>query len=75
MTSNLPLHRLFVQLESNGFYLGPTERLRIQHLLAASQILWKTHQGREELTYQIAPNRLQKCDGADCFLQSLQGLS
>ncbi|MFN0216476.1 MAG: SUMF1/EgtB/PvdO family nonheme iron enzyme [Saprospiraceae bacterium] len=51
----LPLHRLFVQLQNDRFYIGPAERLRVQQLLASSQNEWLTAEGREGLKYQIAP--------------------
>ncbi|MBC7775717.1 MAG: PKD domain-containing protein [Phycisphaerae bacterium] len=51
----LPFQRLFVQLQNAGFYIGPAERLRVQHLLASSHAEWRSAEGRQNLKYQLAP--------------------
>ena len=53
--NHLPLHRLFVQLQNSGIFVGATERLRVQQLLADSKGAWLTSEGRESLMYEIAP--------------------
>lgn len=54
-TNNLPLQRLFTALQTAGLYLGPAERLRVQHLLADSRAEWRSTEGRAALMYDLAP--------------------
>lgn len=52
---HLPLHRLFVQLQTIGIFVGTAERLHIQRLLTESNGEWLSEEGRENLKYKIAP--------------------
>lgn len=52
---NLPLQRLFTALQTAGLYIGPAERLRVQHLLADSRADWRSAEGRAALMYELAP--------------------
>lgn len=74
----LPLHRLFIQLENSGIFVGTAERLRVQQLLAESGAAWRTSEGREALMYEIAPllcrNRVEQEVFYKVFGDFLRGL-
>ena len=52
---HMPLERLLVQLQAAGFKISPSDRMRVQQLLADQVVQLTTKAGQAAFKYQLAP--------------------
>ena len=64
---HMPLERLLVQLQAAGFKISPSDRMRVQQLLADQVLLLTTKAGQAAFMYQLAPILAQSATEQEHF--------